>query len=63
MLHGARRALALAAALGSLSCATYDKLHDDLDHVKSKHGCIGVEVSNESALCIDTVYVTVTIVW
>ena len=56
--------MAVAALVLQLTgCATYNRVYDDLEYVQGKHGCIGVELNNESALCIDTVYVTVTIVW
>jgi hypothetical protein len=55
--------LALCAAIGCLSCATTEKIYDDLGMIKARHGCLGVEIHQESSLCIDTVYITVRIVW
>jgi len=57
------RLLLLLLLVASLGCATYEKLEEDLSYVRTEYNCIGVSVSDEQAICFDTVRVFVRIVW
>jgi len=62
-LRNVMRLVIILALLALSGCATYHKVEGDLDVVEEEYSCIGIEVDDNAAICVDGFLFGITVVW